>query len=336
MNHTKQNVNWGIAGLGHIARRFATALTNSREQVTLYAVAARDLARANVFGEEFDCDCRYGCYEEMAQDPHVDAVYISTIHPYHRPLAELFLRHKKHVLVEKPAFTNLSDWLAMRALAKQNDVLLLEAMKTVTFPAYRELKAYLVTHQLQLTSIEACFGNQHVYQPDLPLFNAALSGGATLDVGVYGLWLYCDLCKTLAVEVEKPAVNMACLFANAHIDTDAYFTFSGKIHGKISASIAQNQPRSAILRGDQLLITIQDKWWNPYVIDIEYKGSKLTIESSVEGNGFEFEIDHFSQLILAGKKDSPILLPDITAQVLSIMERSLTETGYSHLTLNRR
>ncbi|MFA0125881.1 Gfo/Idh/MocA family protein, partial [Vibrio sp. 10N.261.48.A2] len=81
-------------------------------------------------------------YEEMANNPNVDAVYIATVHPYHKPLAELFLSHKKHVLVEKPAFTNLADWLAMKALADKNGVLLLEAMKTVAFPAYRELKSY--------------------------------------------------------------------------------------------------------------------------------------------------------------------------------------------------
>ncbi len=62
--------------------------------------------------------------EAMAQDPDVEAVYIATVHTYHKPLAEVFLAsHNKHVLVENPAFTNLGDWLGNeKALAEQNGV----------------------------------------------------------------------------------------------------------------------------------------------------------------------------------------------------------------------
>jgi predicted dehydrogenase len=332
MVNTDRRVKWGIAGLGNIARRFATALKGDSKYGELYAVAARDLDRAEKFGEEFKSDVSYGCYENMATDPNVDAVYIATVHPYHYPLVELFLTHKKHVFVEKPAFTNLQDWLSMKALATRNGVLLLEAMKTVTFPAYQELKNYLVRNKLQLTSIEASFGNEHEYDPDLFIFNPNLAGGATLDVGVYGLWLYCDLCKSLGANVSIPTVEMSTLVTESYVDTDARFTFKGQIDGKISASIVKNLPRVAILRGDQLVITIREKWWNPRVIDIEYRGEAFTIDHPVEGNGFEFEIDHFSQLVLEKKTESAILLSEVTAQVQSIMEHGLINAGYGYLT----
>jgi len=332
MVNTGKKVRWGIAGLGNIAKRFATALDNHSQYGELYAVAARDLNRATLFAEEFNSDVSYGNYEHMAADPDVDAVYIATVHPYHYPLVELFLTHNKHVFVEKPAFTNLQDWLLMKALAKKHGVILLEAMKTVTFPAYQELKNYLLKHNLQLTSIEASFGNEHEYNPDLFIFNPNLSGGATLDVGVYGLWLYCDLCKSLGANVPDPTVNMSTLVTESYVDTDACFTFTGQVNGKISASIVKNLPRVATLLGDQLVITIRDKWWNPSVIDIEYQGEKFTIEHPVAGNGFEFELDHFSQLVLENNTESDILLSEVTAQVQSIMEHGLIDAGYGYLT----
>ncbi|WP_067042466.1 Gfo/Idh/MocA family protein [Moritella sp. JT01] len=332
MVNTDKRVRWGIAGLGNIARRFATALNDNSQYGELYAVAARDLGRAEQFGEEFKSNVSYGCYDDMAKDPNVDAVYIATVHPYHYPLVELFLTHKKHVFVEKPAFTNLQDWLSMKALATKNGVILLEAMKTVTFPAYQELKNYLIRHNLKLTSIEASFGNAHEYDPELFIFNPNLAGGATLDVGVYGLWLYCDLCRSLGANVPAPVVEMSTLVTESYVDTDACFTFTGQINGKISASIVNNLPRVAILRGDQLAITIRDKWWNPSVIDIEYQGKTFTIDHPVEGNGFEFEIDHFSQLVLENKTESDILLSEVTAQVQSIMEHGLINAGYGYLT----
>ena len=156
MSDTQRKIKWGIAGLGNIANRFATAVTEHCLHSELYAVAARDHSRAATFANKFGCHKAYGSYEEMANDPSVEAVYIATVHPYHQPLAELFLKNNKHVLVEKPAFTNLADWLKMKALAKQNGVMLLEAMKTVVFPAYRELQSFLVDNNIQIDLFFAC------------------------------------------------------------------------------------------------------------------------------------------------------------------------------------
>ncbi|MEZ9253753.1 Gfo/Idh/MocA family protein [Vibrio cyclitrophicus] len=336
MNGMQRKIKWGIAGLGNIANRFATSVTEHCLRGELYAVAARDHKRAATFANKFGCAKAYDSYEEMANDPAVEAVYIATVHPYHQPLAELFLKNNKHVLVEKPAFTNLADWLEMKALAKQNGVMLLEAMKTVVFPAYRELQSFLVDNNIQIDSIEASFGNHHDYDPELFIFNPELSGGATLDVGVYGLWFFYDLCRTLSVNPSKPQVEVSCLYEGANVDTDACFTFSGGMNGKISASTVQNLPRSAHLTGPDTQITIHEKWWNPAFIEIEHQGQKSTINKRVTGNGFEFEIDHFSELVLQGKTESDILNPEITFQVLDTMEKALIDSGYKHLTQPRR
>ncbi|GLQ75858.1 Gfo/Idh/MocA family protein [Vibrio penaeicida] len=332
MNASNNKIKWGIAGLGNIATRFATALTQHCDNAELYAVAARDQNRAQGFGEKYGCDTFYGSYEALAKDPNVQAIYVATVHPYHQPLTELFLKHKKHVLVEKPAFTNVADWLAMSALAKQQGVLLLEAMKTVAFPAYQELKSYLVDNQIQLTSIEAGFGNEHDFDPDLFIFNHELAGGTTLDVGVYGLWLFCDLCDTLNVKVSTPAVKMSTSFTQSKVDEDALFQFDGAISGTISASIVKNLPREALLKGKGVTITIHDKWWNPSHISIETQNGSFAINHPIKGNGFEYEIEHFSQLLLDEKHLSAVLKPHVTEQVLSIMEHSLVDAGYAHLT----
>ncbi len=336
MSDTQRKIKWGIAGLGNIANRFATAVTEHCLYGELYAVAARDHSRADTFANKFGCDKAYGSYEEMANDSNVEAVYIATVHPYHQPLTELFLNNHKHVLVEKPAFTNLADWLEMKALAKQNGVMLLEAMKTVVFPAYRELKSFLVDNNIQIDSIEASFGNYHDYEPDLFIFNPDLSGGATLDVGVYGLWFFYDLCRTLGVKPSNPQVEITRLYEEANVDTEACFTFSGDMKAKIAASTVQDLPRSAQLSGPDTKIVIHEKWWNPAFIEIEHQGQKSTINYRVTGNGFEFEIDHFSELLLQGKTESDILSSEITAQVLDTMEKALINSGYQHLTQPRR
>ena len=328
---TEKKIKWGIAGLGNIAHRFAQDLTSNSQFGELQAVAARDVEKAERFATSYKVVSHYGDYEQLATDPTVDIVYVATIHPYHRPLVELFLSQHKHVLVEKPAFTNYQDWQDMQKLAKDNGVLLLEAMKTVVFPAYRELKTFMNEHKIVVDSIEASFGNESVYDPNIFVFNPELSGGATLDVGVYGVWFYCDLCHFFGENVPTPSVSITAEHPEWRVDENVEFLFDGKIKGKIGASISKNLPRSAILKGDGVEIVIHDKWWNPSRIDVHLRGHTHTITHS-SGGGFEHEIDHCSELLLNNAQTSSVLNTEISGQALSILEQALITNGYTHLT----
>ncbi|AZL84529.1 gfo/Idh/MocA family oxidoreductase [Aliivibrio salmonicida] len=328
---TEKKIKWGIAGLGNIAHRFAQDLTSNSQCGELQAVAARDVDKAERFATRYKAVSHYGDYEQLATDPTVDIVYVATIHPYHRPLVELFLSHHKHVLVEKPAFTNYQDWQDMQKLAKDSGVLLLEAMKTVVFPAYRELKTFMNEHKIVVDSIEASFGNESVYDPNIFVFNPELSGGATLDVGVYGVWFYCDLCHFFGEDVPTPSVSITAEHPEWRVDENVEFLFDGKMKGKIGASISKNLPRSAILKGDGVEIVIHDKWWNPSRIDVHLRGQTHTITHSC-GGGFEHEIDYCSELLLNNAQTSSVLNTEISGQVLSILEQALITNGYTHLT----
>ena len=44
----------------------------------------------------------YGSYQELAEDPDVDVVYVNAIHTTHKDMTVLMLQHGKHVLSEKP------------------------------------------------------------------------------------------------------------------------------------------------------------------------------------------------------------------------------------------
>ena len=96
MNDT---IRWGIVGPGIIANRFANAIKHvAGAEVT--AVASRSVQRAREFADKHDIPNVFGSYEEMAHSSLVDAVYIATLHPFHKPCAELFLKAKKHVCVK--------------------------------------------------------------------------------------------------------------------------------------------------------------------------------------------------------------------------------------------
>ncbi|HZB95263.1 MAG TPA: Gfo/Idh/MocA family oxidoreductase, partial [Herpetosiphonaceae bacterium] len=96
-----QTIRWGILGTGNIAHQFARGLS-ALEDAELVAVGSRSQAAADAFGDEFSVAHRHPSYEALADDPDVDAIYISTPHPFHRDNSLLCLEAGKAVLCEKP------------------------------------------------------------------------------------------------------------------------------------------------------------------------------------------------------------------------------------------
>ena len=133
----KKTIKWGIVGPGSIAKKFAKAVKNV-EGAELFAVASRSYERSKEFAEEFDIPNVFGSYEEMANCDEIDAVYIATLHPFHKPCSEIFLNAKKHVLCEKPVCVNAKEARELFECAKKNNVFLMEAMWTRFLPAIQE------------------------------------------------------------------------------------------------------------------------------------------------------------------------------------------------------
>ena len=52
------------------------------ENVIPYAVASRDIQRAEAFRAKYNFQKAYGSYEEMLDDPKVDLVYVATPHSH--------------------------------------------------------------------------------------------------------------------------------------------------------------------------------------------------------------------------------------------------------------
>jgi predicted dehydrogenase len=76
-------IRWGILGTGNIAKQFARGLT-SVDDAQLIAVGSRAVETADTFGDEFDVAHRHASYEALVADAEVDAIYISTPHPFQK------------------------------------------------------------------------------------------------------------------------------------------------------------------------------------------------------------------------------------------------------------
>ena len=73
---------WGILATGVIARKFADTI-NQMPGESLAAVGSRTLEQAKAFADEYKAKEYYASYEELAADPEVEAIYVSTPNSMH-------------------------------------------------------------------------------------------------------------------------------------------------------------------------------------------------------------------------------------------------------------
>lgn len=174
-------------GTGSIAHRFAQGLAASHTG-TLLAVGSRTQESADAFGETWHVPHQHGSYEALLRDPEVQAIYISTPHPWHCQWAIAAAEAGKHILCEKPIALNAVETQAMIDAARRNDVFLMEAFMYRCHPQTTKLIELVQTGVIgQVRVIQATFSFDagDGYHPQGRLLNKALGGGGILDVGCY-------------------------------------------------------------------------------------------------------------------------------------------------------
>ncbi|MDX1911788.1 MAG: Gfo/Idh/MocA family oxidoreductase [Saprospiraceae bacterium] len=176
--------NWGIIGLGKIARQFAEdlqRLPNAR----LHAVASTSTERATAFAQEFNATHAFGSYEEIVGCPDLDVVYIATPHPLHAENTLLCLENGLPVLCEKPFAMHYDEARRMVAAARRNRVFLMEALWTRFIPATETAINMVENGEIgRLHTIRADLGFNMPFNPASRVYNKSLGAGSLLDLGI--------------------------------------------------------------------------------------------------------------------------------------------------------
>jgi len=182
-------MNWGIIGLGKIAKKFASDLMLS-ETANLYAVASRTQKKANLFADEFSSDVAYDSYEKLLDDPAVDIVYVATPHTLHAELSILAMQSGKHVLCEKPLGINASQVAEVIKVANETGQFMMEGLWSRFNPTIEEVLSRISNGDLgEVNYVYADFSFFSPYDESNRLFNKDTAGGSILDVGIYPVFL---------------------------------------------------------------------------------------------------------------------------------------------------
>ncbi|XP_075695973.1 trans-1,2-dihydrobenzene-1,2-diol dehydrogenase-like [Rhinoderma darwinii] len=322
---------WGICSAGKISNDFVVALqTLPAQDHQAVAVAARYLSRAKEFAKSHNIPKAYGTYEELAEDPDIDIVYVGAIHPAHRDLVLLFFNHGKNVLCEKPMAMNLTEVKELTSAARKHNVFFMEAFWSRFFPVYEEIRSLLDQKVLgEVKVVRAEFGANLVGVPRA--VEKELGGGALLDIGCYGIQF-----ASMAFNGENPeSVTANGFLHDTGVDETVtiILQYPGKCQAIITSTIVTELPNQAVISGTQGMIQIPSYMWSPTSLIVNGKETKYTLPTTTKhlhfknSTGLSYEAEHVRQCLLKGLKESPIMSLAESELLASIMEEVYIQLG---------
>ncbi|MDE0448424.1 MAG: Gfo/Idh/MocA family oxidoreductase [Spirochaetaceae bacterium] len=297
-------VNWGILGPGRIAVKFAIGLRDAAG-ARLVAVGSRSAERAARFAAEYGAARAHAGYEALAADPDVHAVYVATPHPQHAAACRLCLEAGKHVLCEKPLTVNAAEARAVAACAREHGVLLMEGMWTRFIPATAALRALIDAGEIgEPHVVHADIGFASAPDPASRLFAPELAGGALLDLGVY-----CVSFASMLLGTPSGVAAAAHLGATGVDERTAVsLRYPGGAVAALTCSLTTRSPHLASVVGSGGYVIVGPRFWRSERL-IVHRGDAAPDERRYPhtGNGFNYEAEHFMELIRAGATDSRVM-----------------------------
>ena len=312
------NFKVGILGAGHIAGVVADTLVKL-DSFEPYAVASRDAEKAREFGEKYGCTKCYGSYEELANDPDVELIYIATPHSHHAEQALMCMKAGKPVLVEKAFSYNAESAHEVLQYSEDNKIFCQEAMWIRFLPMYKKLRQIINDGVIgQIVYMDLTLG--YDLRGKDRIANPALGGGVLLDLGVYPLNII-----TMMTDAAPDQTGSSCAKLSTGMDVQDVM----QIHltngstASIYVTAVYKPENRGIIFGTKGYIEV-DNINNPekfsiYGADRHLLGEALPPENQI--SGYEYEFLAARNAIITGNIQCAEIVHGETYRIMKTMDK---------------
>lgn len=321
-------IKFGIIGTGKIVDNFLEAAL-THEEFELVAVYSRDIKKAEEFGGKYGATKFFDNLDVFASSKDIDAVYIASPNSLHASQAILCLENKKHVLCEKPMASNKIEVKSMIDTAKDNGVLLMEAMRITVLPNFLKVKENL--HKIG--KIRRYFASYCQYSSRydkykegivLNAFKRELSNGALMDIGVYCIHPMIEL-------FGKPnGVVSEAILLESGVDGQgtAMFSYEGA-SGVIMYSKISDSKLPLEIQGEEGTIIIDNILFKN--VKIVYRdGREEVISIKQRENDMYYELDEFISVLNKNETESMKNSYKNSLMAIEVMDKIRSQIGLEY------
>jgi len=240
----------------------------------------------------------------------------------------LAMRAGKPVLCEKAFTINESQASKLINFSRQQQIPLMEAMRTRFLPHIAEIKRIIDAGKLgDIQTVNADHGQYIPIERALRLWEPTLGGGALLDLGIYPLTL-----AHLVLGVPESITAKATLTdQKVDLQTSMILTYKSGAHAMLSCTMAVRSSVSAVIAGEKARIEIDGSFYAPTSFRVITRDGDVTeYPKNYQGGGLREEAQEFSRMVRAGEIESPLMTHETTLELMRQMDEVRRQIGVKY------
>ncbi|GCE16906.1 Gfo/Idh/MocA family protein [Dictyobacter kobayashii] len=323
----KDPVRWGIISAANIGVRAVAPALQASSNGKLVAVGSRDTKHAaEVYA--FAPNVRiYDSYEAIIADPEIEAVYIPLPNSLHAEWTIKALQAGKHVLCEKPLAITREEGEEMVQVARDNQVLLMEAFMYRFHPqivwALEQIRTGVIG---PVRLVRASFSFDIRAHAENIRLQPDLAGGSLMDVGCYPINLFRAIYdrspRSVAARVHVTGPTSVDLATNAVLD------YGDGCFGVLDSSFGLPSRQGAEIIGEAGIITLPVPFTpgNYDMTAFVTKNGQMSEQNFSGVDQYQLEVEHFSQCMRSNQ--DPQLSLSETLENLATIEAIYEAAGH--------
>ncbi|MEW9672997.1 Gfo/Idh/MocA family protein [Ammoniphilus sp. 3BR4] len=296
--NNNQVIRWGILGAAKCAKERLIPAILAAKNAELCAIASRGDEKARKFTQEFGIPRTYGRYEDLLQDPDIDAIYIPLPNHLHAEWTIRAAEAGKHVLCEKPAAMNAQGVQAMVTACRNHGVVFMEAFAFRCHPQWHRLREILDSGYIgDVRNVQAHYSILVENQDNIRL-NPLTGGGSLYDVGSY-----CINAIRFIMGDEPEEVRAISHFAPdkvVDLSTSAVLKFPGGRLAQFECSIESVHKQLVEITGTKGGIKVSWPFRHPS-LNIQKNDKEVKEVFEFQLDEYTAQVEHFGDCILSGQ-----------------------------------
>lgn len=281
----------GVVGTGRIAERFVPE-SEVVNYVKISGVYDIDNEKAGLFAKRHQIDTIFQSYDELLDN--VDAVYIATPHLFHFEQCRQALKKKKHVLCETPMVLKGNEARELFRLAKEKEVVLMEANKTAHAPAFKHLitmiKSGLIGDVVDINVSESkLWGERFTRELD-----PEQAGGSMYELGSYPLL---PIIRLMGIDFQN--INFYSKMRNGvDLYTKGVIRYPNSVCS-FQVGLGVKTEGNLVISGTKGYAYVPSPWWltDYYEFRFEDQNQNKKFFYKWDGAGLRYEIQEFISCI---------------------------------------
>lgn len=293
-----EKIRWGVLSTANIAQQQLIPAIGRASNAELIAISSRG-SQVHPVASKFGISKAYESYEELLQDPDIEAVYIPLPNHLHKEWVFKAAKQGKHILCEKPVALTALEAEEMVEVCHESNVKFMEAYMYQLHPQHQRVKEIITSGEIgDIKLIKSSHSFHLQSRVDKFRMDKAMGGGSLYDVGCYSI-------HAIRYLLDSEPISVQCFAeldpeTGVDMSTFGYLNMGRGIRAMFDCSFDMTGRNEYEVIGTKGTIKVPFAFRpdnNGGVGKVITQVADIVREENIHGDLYRLEVEHFSDVI---------------------------------------